>query len=82
MEKGGRIIYDADSLEIGLNLFQDSLYASSPQLVTAGHTIDSQDDGRTTYQIYDTGTRNCISREAFWTTINIYGTEWKLVYAR
>jgi hypothetical protein len=82
MEKGGRIIYDPDTMEIGRNLFQDTLYASFPQLITAGHAIDSQDNGQTTYQFYDTGIHNIVTRVAFWTTINIYGTEWKLVYIR
>jgi hypothetical protein len=80
MQTDGRIIYDADPAQEGKMLFSDSIYANYPELLTLGHQISSENAGYGTYQYYKTlASGQLVKKEAFWTTIGIYGTEWRLV---
>ncbi|HBB91164.1 MAG TPA: hypothetical protein DC042_05460 [Bacteroidales bacterium] len=82
MEKGGRIIYDQDDFEIGLDLFTDPLYAGFPELITAGHKIDNEESGTTTYSFYKAGTQETVTKLTYWTTYSLHGTEWKIVWVK
>ncbi len=82
MEKGGRIIYDQDDFEIGLNLFTDPLYAGFPELITAGHKMDDEESGTTTYSFFKAGTQETVTKLTYWTTYTLHGTEWKLVWVK
>ncbi|MFA6126211.1 MAG: hypothetical protein WC699_02805 [Bacteroidales bacterium] len=82
MEKGGRILYDQDAMEIGRNLFTDSLYTDFPELLTAGHQIDEGESGITSYSFYKGGTTEVVTKDTYWTTYTLYGTEWKLVWVK
>jgi hypothetical protein len=82
MEKGGRIIYDQDDFEIGRYLFSDPLYADFPELLTAGHKIDDEASGTTTYSFFKTGTQEKVTKLTYWTTYALHGTEWKLVWVK
>jgi hypothetical protein len=82
MEKGGKILYDQDAAEIGRELFSDPLYAGFPELLTAGHKIADEESGRTSYSFYKTGTKETVTKETYWNTFVLYGTEWKVVWVR
>jgi len=82
MEKGGNILYDQDTNEIGRNLFTDPLYAPFTELIEAGHKIASEPTGETYYSFYQTGTTNKVTKKTYWVTYTLYGTEWKLVWVK
>ena len=80
MQTDGRIIYDADPAQEGKMLFSDPVYSDYPQLLTLGHQISTDNSGYGTYQYYKTlASADLVKKEGFWTTIGIYGTEWRLV---
>lgn len=82
MEKGGNVLYDQDSSEIGRNLFTDTLYTPFPELIAAAHKIDTEKSGTTTYSFYQTGTTIKVVKKTYWVTYELYGTEWKLIWVK
>jgi hypothetical protein len=82
MEKGGNVLYDQDSDEIGRNLFTDSLYTPFPELITAAHKIDTEQAGETSYSFYKTGTSIQVVKKTYWITFSLYGNEWKLIWVK
>jgi TRAP-type mannitol/chloroaromatic compound transport system substrate-binding protein len=79
MQVDGRIIYDVDTLEIGKNLFVDPLYQSFTELVALGKEISVSPSGTGQYHFFDTGMRTSVGKQARWISLNIHGTEWRLV---
>ncbi|MFA5817175.1 MAG: cache domain-containing protein [Bacteroidales bacterium] len=82
MEKGGRMLYNQDAYEIGLNLFTDPLYKVFPELITAAGKIDTEESGTTHYSFYKTGTSEPVTKLTYWTTFELYGAQWKLVWVK
>jgi polar amino acid transport system substrate-binding protein len=82
MDLDGLLLYDEDSSQIGRNLLEDSLYKSFPSLLElveqrimtkrSGHGYNSffQETG---------GNRAEVTKESYWTTTGLHGTEWRLV---
>jgi TRAP-type mannitol/chloroaromatic compound transport system substrate-binding protein len=79
MQPDGRIVYDVDTPEIGINLFIDPMYQNFPQLVTLGKEISVTQTGAGHYQFLDTGLKQTVNKEARWLTFALYGAEWRLV---
>ncbi len=82
MEKGGRVLYDTDSLDIGDNLFTNKDLTSFPELTGAARLWDAQQSGETSYKFYMTGTSTVISKKAYWKTFELYGTEWRIIWIK
>lgn len=82
MEKGGVVLYDQDTLEIGLNVLTDTLYKPFPELLTAASMIDANPAGETSYSFYKTGTTTKVVKKTYWKTFTLYGTEWKIIWVR
>ncbi len=82
MEKGGRMLYNQDAYEIGLDLFTDPIYKDFPELVTAAGKIDTEESGTTHYSFYKTGTSDPVTKLTYWTTFELYGMQWKLVWVK
>ncbi len=79
MQKDGRIIYDPDQEEVGKMLFSDPIYKPFPQLLSLGESVTRERDGRGGYQFLGRGLKKPVSKDAFWTTVGLYGTEWRIV---
>jgi hypothetical protein len=79
MEKSGLILYDADAPEIGLNLFTSSLYQPYKSLVNLGRRIAAKPEGNGIYKFRSHLSPAIVQKNAFWETISLYGTEWRLV---
>lgn len=83
MQTNGTLIYDPDPQQQGRNLFTDPIYTNYTEVQTFTHQVSDKQSGYGTYQYYNTNLDNAskqvISKEAYWTTIGIYGTEWRLV---
>lgn len=79
MEKNGRIIYDVDPSQIGLNLFGANMYRPYTELQNIGRRIAARPEGSGgyTYKVY--GENTVGKKSAYWKTAALYGTEWRLV---
>jgi len=81
MQKNGRTIYDVNDEEIGLNLFEDELYAPYKSLLAAGHDVIRSREGKSSYVFLDKSLEKEVSKNLLWTTIELHGTEFRLALA-
>ncbi len=79
MEKGGKIIYDSDISEIGLNLFTSPIFQPYPQLQKIGHRIAAKKEGTGSYQYKVHGENAVVIKRACWKSVDLYGTQWRIV---
>ncbi len=79
MEKKGRIIYDDDPSQIGLNLFRSPIYRPYTQLLKLGRRISSKQEGNGSYQYKIPGQETVAEKTAYWKSVSLYGTEWRIV---
>jgi len=82
MQLDGRILYDLDSKQIGKVLFSDPLYRPYPDLLKLGKKIVKQKSGTGRYTFVAPGLNKPVKKEAFWTTVSLYGTDWRVVTVR
>lgn len=83
LQGNSTLIYDANSEEQGKNIFTDEEYQGHTELQTFIHKVLDTDSGYGTYSYYDdlSPSRPLVNKEAYWTTIGIYNTDWRLVVA-
>lgn len=83
MQKNATLIYDPDQAQQGKNLLTDPIYADYPEVQEFTRQVAAQQSGYGTYQYYvknlDQTQNQVVSKEAYWVTVGIYGTEWRLV---
>jgi len=79
MQTDGRILYDADTAEVGRMLFEDPIYKPYPQLVAVGAMASKNKAGSGTYDFLKMGLEKPAKKDAYWTTVGLHGTEWRLV---
>jgi len=79
MQPDGRIMYDIDAEEIGLNLFVSPMYHSYPSLLELGREIAVKSTGKGQYQFLDTGLQQTVKKQATWKTFAFHGAEWRLI---
>jgi sensor domain CHASE-containing protein len=83
MQSNGTLIYDPDPAQQGKNLLTDPIYANYPEVQAFTRQVAAQQSGYGTYQYYvknlDQTQNQIVSKEAYWITVGIYGTEWRLV---
>jgi len=84
LQKNSTLIYDANLEEQGRNIFTDEEYAGHTELQTFIHKVVDTQSGYGTYSYYDdlAASRPLVNKEAYWTTIGIQNTDWRLVIAR
>ncbi|HEX9261780.1 MAG TPA: PDC sensor domain-containing protein [Candidatus Bathyarchaeia archaeon] len=84
LQKNSTLIYDANLEEQGRNIFTDEEYAGHTELQTFIHQVLDTQSGYGTYSYYDdlAASRPLVNKEAYWTTIGIHNTDWRLVIAR
>jgi hypothetical protein len=83
MQSNGTLIYDPDPAQQGKNLLTDPIYTDYPEVQAFTQQVAAQQSGYGTYQYYvknlDQTQNQVVSKEAYWITVGIYGTEWRLV---
>jgi len=79
MEKGGLILYDADTPQVGLNLFTAPLYRPYPALRNLGRRIAATPEGKGAYRFLNGPSKEIVRKSASWRSTSLYGTEWRLV---
>jgi len=83
LQSNGTLIYDA-GIEQGKNIFTDEEYQGYTELQTFIHQVVYTQSGYGKYSYFDdlAPSRPLVSKEAYWMTIGIYNTDWRLVIAR
>lgn len=79
METGGRILYDVDKRQINLNLFSSPLYRPYRSLLELGRRIARNPSGAGNYTFLDRTTKKAVTKNAYWQTASLYGSDWRLV---
>lgn len=80
MEENGHILYDVDTAQVGLNLFTSPLYRPYPGLVELGRRIARLPAGEGAYAfLRESRGREAVTKRAFWQSVSLYGTSWRLV---
>lgn len=82
IQENGRIIYDKDIMQVGNMTFSAPMYKNFPSVVELAKRIVAEDKGTGTYDFPPLGGKQAVKKEAEWTTVGLYGTEWRLVIAR
>ena len=80
MELGGRLLYDVDPAQVGLNLFKSPEYRSYKQVVRLAKKIAKTPQGDGDYRFKKgTLTGPEVNKKAYWQSASLYGTSWRLV---
>ena len=83
MQTNGTLIYDPDPQQQGRNLLTDPIYTNYTEVQTFTRQVAGAQSGFGTYQYYNTNLDNTskqiVRKEAYWTTIGIYGIQWRLI---
>lgn len=80
MEKGGRILYDVDPAQVGLNLLTSTEFRSYKQVVRLAKKIAKSPQGEGAYRFKKaTLSGRDVNKKAYWQSVILYGTPWRLV---
>lgn len=82
MQKNGLIIYETDPIQIGLHLFNDSLYRDYPELISLSKRMVKEKNGIGYYTFLIHGTGKVVKKEAVWKTIHLFNNDWIVVAYR
>jgi hypothetical protein len=76
----GNMIYEVTASEVGTNLFTDPTISTWTTLQTFSHKMVSETAGYGTYEYFNyEGTDKTVTKQAYWATVGIYDTEWRLI---
>jgi polar amino acid transport system substrate-binding protein len=78
----GLLLYDEDASQIGRNLLEDPFYKSFPTLQElVEQRILTERSGHGYYSFFQEtgGNEGEVTKECYWTTAGLHGTEWRLV---
>ena len=79
MEKGGLLLFDTHASEIGLNLFTSRLFNPYRSLISLGRRIAAKPEGNGVYYYRNASSPTPAKKNAFWRSVSLYGTDWRLV---
>jgi len=82
LQTDGTILYDADSTQIGKNTFTDPLYASYPELLALAQRVVASASGSGSYSFPSSGGGAAVVKQAWWNTVGLHETEWRVVLIR
>jgi hypothetical protein len=75
----GLTIYCSSGIESGKNLLTDPRYQAYPGLVAMGAKMVVQKTGTAEYTFISDATGQPVKKTAYWTTVGLHNTEWRLV---
>ncbi|MFA5296013.1 MAG: hypothetical protein WC382_10905 [Methanoregulaceae archaeon] len=82
VQTGGRVLYDPDPEEVGRETFDETMYAEFPEIIAFARQYAGNRTGYGTYAFHSTGFGEIVRKEAFWTTVGLHGTEWRVIVIR
>jgi hypothetical protein len=74
----GLTIYCSNGNETGKNLLTDQRYKDYPELVAMGEKMVAQKTGSAEYTFISDATGQPVKKTAFWTSVGLHDTEWRL----
>ncbi len=78
-QTNGRILYDPDPQEVGKETFNETLFADFPGIIELARHYSGNRTGYDTYSFYSSGFGKVVSKETFWDTVGLHGTEWRVL---
>ena len=82
MQTDGLIIYDTDAMQVGRVLFDDPRFEPYPGLIAFARQVAASESGYGSYSFLDRNHERNVTKQAYWTTVGIRGTEWRLVITK
>lgn len=83
MQLNGTLIFDPDPSQQSKNLLTDPVYTSYPDVQDFVRQAAEHQTGYGTYSYFDKdlsdSSGKVVKKEAYWTTIGIYNTQWRLI---
>ena len=83
MQLNGTLIFDPDPAQQSKNLLTDPIYADYPEVQAFTRQVAAEQTGYGTYSYFNKdlsdSSGKVVSKEAYWTTIGLYNTQWRLV---
>jgi hypothetical protein len=79
MQLDGLNIYDSEGADTGKNLFTDPSFQSYKDLVALGAKIVAQESGTGSYTFINHATGKAVKKQAFWVSVGLHDTAWRLV---
>jgi hypothetical protein len=77
----GLDLYDSGGYNTGLNLFTDPSFEPYTDLIAMGHQMVAQESGTGSYTIVNHATNQMVKKQAYWATVGLHGTEWRIMSA-
>ena len=79
MQLDGLTIYDSEGADTGKNLLADPSFQPYKELVELGARIAAQESGSSSYTFINHETGEPVKKQAFWVSVGLHGTAWRLV---
>lgn len=79
MQLDGLDLYDSAGVDTGTNLFTDPELQPFTELVALSHKIVAKKSGWGSYTVTDHATGQTVKKQAYWVTVGLHGTDWRLV---
>ena len=81
MQLDGLNLYDSTGNDTGKNLFTDPELQQYTELIALGDQIVAEEHGRGSYTITDRETGQMAKKQAYWSTVKLHDTAWRIVSA-
>jgi len=82
LQTDGRVIYSRDLLQIGKMTFTDPAYQTYTELLSLAARVVKEPSGTGSYSFPSGSVGAPVRKVAQWTTISLYGTEWRLLISK
>jgi len=81
MQLDGLNLYDSQGTDTGLNLFTDPAFQPYTDLIALGNRMVAEESGSGSYTIISHSTGKTIKKDAFWASVSLHGTAWRVMSA-
>ncbi|MCJ7654658.1 MAG: cache domain-containing protein [Dehalococcoidia bacterium] len=79
MQLDGLNIYDSEGADTGKNLFTDPSFQPYKELIELGRRMVAEESGTGSYTFTSQTTGKTVKKQAFWVSVGLHGTAWRLV---
>ena len=79
MQLNGLNIYDSTGYDTGVNLFTDPATQQYTELIALGHQMVAEESGTGSYSNVNHDTGKMIKKRAYWETVKLHDTAWRVM---
>jgi hypothetical protein len=79
VQTNGRTIYSTEAAQDNTNLLTDEKFKGYPELVAMGVKMAAEKTGSAKYTYLSHKTNQSVKKTAFWTSVSLNGTEWRML---